>query len=358
MLIASNHVVRGRGTPGRTSASSIAQNGAAVVFLAFIVVALSVFISARGENFNHDTANYVSYYRTVVSCQCIPDGRFELGFGLITYLVAATGASAKVYLWALAMLLNVVLLRVCSHLIRFARLERYWFLFVVLVIGWMLVSRWYVVATVNGLRQGLADMFLYLALAAFLNRHRKEALVAFVAALLIHRSVLMVVPFIPLMFLGRRAVTIVVLALAVAYPVGGGKLLTELVSSALGIGVYDMIMSYGAESRWIGLHWGLYLYSVFIGVAVLAAARFVKDEYQRGYKELVQAYLILLAPYFVFGFGGYANRYAFIAWFFSSFVVAYATVAAKLGSRPRIGIAFILSAIALINYVGRITGGV
>jgi hypothetical protein len=205
-------------------------------------------------------------------------------------------------------------------------LSRFWYP-VLFFFGFIFLSSWYITATTNGLRQGLALPFLYLSFSYLFSRKKIIAIFWFLISVSLHYSSFLVLPFTILAFFNFKFVVLIFCTLAFSYFLGFNELVVKEISDYSGFRVYENIKNYAGNSDYqSGFQFDLFLYTIFWPI-IIGLGLFFKFFDDDGFKVVQRAnhkYMILALPYFVFGFGAFSNRYAFICWFFIPFLQAIA----------------------------------
>lgn len=297
-------------------------------FLLLALVGISYVVAVRDFSVGNDTYNYATYFYTQNWME--GGGRYEWLFAGLTKAIRSITGSVEFYFFAIS-------ITIC--------LSYYWFYRLIskdslppkslidriFLVGLLLGSSWFLVAVTNGLRQGMSLPFMYLSIYFIRNNKYISSIVCLVIASGLHTSSLLIVPFFFALFIPRKALIASVAVSALLYLLGGTEKLVRISSSILGLGIYDHIKEYGQDSgNWIGFQIDLFIYSTFWPVAFYGCSRFISKKFREGYLKCADIYSILILPYFWFGFGGYSNRYGFIAWFTIPAILAVAITASRL----------------------------
>lgn len=292
------------------------------VLLGICLVTLVLVIGTRDVSVGTDTSSYLEYYHRVQSCRCL-DGRFELGFKVLTLLIAITGASATTYLSILAGLLIVLtwaFLKNLSSLVRFNSAVRWKVRLAVLAC--VLISPFFFQGSVNVLRHGLSAFFLLNATILMLRGKWFGATTSAVLSVLFHRTALLYLVVLPL-FLTVRArrykmlFAISLLLLAIAYGLGFTEELTRRIPPIAGMNVHQMFAEYRAFAVHYtsGVRMDFLLFSVGWFVLGLVASKYIVPPiYRPLYEDVVNLYGVFLIPFFLFGWGNYSDRLLFVPW--------------------------------------------
>jgi hypothetical protein len=97
--------------------------------------------------------------------------------------------------------------------------------------------------------------------------------------------------------------------------------LVKRISDQINPLIYASIAEYGGDdAMYVGFSLTFFLYSFFF-VLIIFSIYFFKDKFISRDKifhfyKLFKIYVVLIAPFFVFGFAGFSNRYAVYGWFF------------------------------------------
>jgi hypothetical protein len=109
----------------------------------------------------------------------------------------------------------------------------------------------------------------------------------------------------------------------------------------LKIPLYSLISEYGGEdSLYKGFSITFFLYSFILLLIIL----FINFYYKKFYsltnilhiEILFKMYTVLIAPYFLLGFGGFSNRYALYGWFFIPIIYSFNLHNIKMLNRDKI----------------------
>lgn len=287
-----------------------------LIVAAFALVLLTTIIFVTGSrdlSVGTDTIAYLEIFRIIAAGY---ETRFEYGFVGIVKFISYFTLSPFIYfsVFTLIVLASYILLYFTIIDWRWGERENS---DLFLILGLLLSSSWFVVAVINGLRQGMSLPWVYLSLFLLIRKKYFYSGISFLISAGFHLSVFSLIPFFILLILKRIWLFSLFFLAAIFYPLGINENIIRLVSSLLGVPVYEFIASYGIESGlWVGFQLDLYVYSVFWLILFLCLEGFIKDKYIEKWQVLVNMYGVLLLPFFVLGFGGFSNRFGYIAWFF------------------------------------------
>jgi len=321
-----------------------------IIGVGFLMLVVAIITASRDFSIGTDTENYISFFMSVIEGG---ETKQKPIMTLFAQLVKVFSADPRIYLGLLSLMFAFIYMRAVREAVVSYRLTANEFLVVIGgVLAFLFWSNWYVVASINGLRQGLSEAFLYLSIMFFLQHKYWMFSVFFAVAVLTHFAMLLVLPFIWLLKLKDNSCFVIVLSTAIAYLLGLNELVVSLLSSIFGLGVYESILDYGSGSGlWLGLQWDHFLYSIFWLFVFIFFRRYIQNRFKDTYLNIVKVYAFLLMPYFVFGFGGFSNRYAFIAWLFIPFVQGLCFSMCKLNLQFKLMVLPIIGAMGLIKFL-------
>lgn len=223
--------------------------------------------------------------------------------------------------------------------------------------GLLFFSSWLLVATTNGLRQGIAMPFVYMSLHYFFLRRFFPGCVALLVATGFHYSALLLVPFIFLIFMPLTGLYLLTLSLAALYAAGVNERIVQVISDFSGISIYQKVADIGGpEALYAGFQLDLFAYSIFWVIFYYILAFKFKHESGDKIRQALRMYLVLLMPYFVFGYGGYSNRYALYAWFFLPIIHTVFVSHLRMPSAPKLAISLSIYLLGFLQFVAHVTG--
>ncbi|MEK5757562.1 EpsG family protein [Acinetobacter variabilis] len=285
------------------------------LYLLFTLFTLftSYFISIRDLSLVDDNLIYAQNFIYKLS---INNFHYEFLFDLLTFVVRLFTDSYIVYFFILNIVLNLILLFLSKKISELEKINKVYFSF--LFFSFLCMSSWYQVAAANGLRQGLSLALLYLFFVYLVfNINKFYSFLFLLGSILFHYSSILIIPFIFLIKLNLNKLFFLLNILGIFYILGVNEKIVYIISSVLGISLYDSIKNYveDTNSYRYGFQWDLFLYSLALAYIYFFFSKyFIKSE---GLYGLVKIYFLLLMPYFIFGFAGFSNRYGLFAWFFS-----------------------------------------
>lgn len=288
----------------------------------FIQVSLvAVWVGLRPPNIGTDTANYLSFYNDVLSCQCMP-GEFEVGFEVVAYLFALFDSGSAAFLCSLSLLNFILVLWVSSKAARYYSSGRDSRKFILVVMAAFLVSPFFLNSQINIIRQGLSALFLFHAVFDMRNGRTLRVLVWSLLSLSFHFTAALSLLSLFLLLLGRRVVLASTVMMFLAYASGGTEAFVIYFSNVSGLDIYSRISGYAAGAEYkAGVRLDFAAFSIAIPVLAKLAGHF-----QRSYSEYIDwavgVYLSILMPFWFFGWANYSDRFAFTAWLFASIALS------------------------------------
>lgn len=312
----------------------------------------TLFVAFRDFTVGADTERYAIYFERVA--EGFHQSRYEPLFEALTYGITVVSDSVSFFFAVVFILFNIFYFYGPNRFSNFSGLgssDR--LLLVVLLVALCLSSSWYFTASVNGLRHGLSLAFMYSALMLGYERKYLFCLVFYLVAVGFHYSLLLIFPFLIFCFVPFRWSVFIFLTISFMYPLGWNELLIKEASGSLNLGLYEKLSGYADDrALWVGFQWEFFLYSLFWFIFFIMLLPFVKDYYLLRFKFLVRSYAFLLLPYMVFGFGGFSNRYAFIAWLFLPIIQSFAIVMLRIDyiSKFSLGWFFLLVGLFFYSY--------
>ena len=292
-----------------------------LVFLTFgfNIFVVAILASLRDFSVGSDTSRYVGYFLSATESD---HTRHEPGFNAFVNAVASFSEEPRVFLFFVVIIVTTLLAAAFYKYFRF--------LFnttpgpgdILIFLSLTLFSSWYFVAFANGIRQGISISALYLALY-FLSVERKlfVSLTFFIFSASFHLSSFLLLPFVLFVFFPFRFVFFFWLVFGFFYPLGINEFLVKFVSEFFGLGLYESIRFYSitvseaGAGRYEGFSISFFGYTILwplVFFFLASSTRLLSELEKSRWFVIVKVYMILCFPYFVFGFGPFSNRYAFI----------------------------------------------
>lgn len=314
------------------------------VYFFLITLFISFAVANRDIYDVPDTENYANNFLGKTNLHI----HHEFLFEFLTYLIRIFTDSYIIYFFIINFILNFIILKIFIKISEIFYFNKFYFS--IFSFGILIFSSWYYVAATNGLRQGLALVFVYYSFFIYLAYKKKlKSILLFGVSCFFHYSNFLIIPFLFLYKLNFNKLFILLNITGLFYVFGFNELIIKLVSESLSLPIYTSIKYYtqdGAESYRYGLQWDLFLYTlVFVYSYWWVCKYFLKENLYL--INLVKFFYILVFVYFVFGFAGFSNRYAVISWFFSVFINCIILYSFLLKSKKNYFEFFFIAIIAL-----------
>lgn len=291
--------------------------------LSVVFFILSLVVGNRDLNVGADSFNYAGFFYGFISNGSV--GRFEPGIQFLAIFASFFSSKHQFFFSLIYLIISFLLAGSFYNLYILDRTRSEQFLSLLVFIGILFFSSWYFTSVANGLRQGVSLGFLYFSISFYMRDKKAASVFLYVLSVFFHISSFMLMPFIILfIWLNREKVIFIIFSiLALCYPSGVNELIVKFFSDLVGLSIYNDIKFYAQIDSldgavlWSGFQLNLFLYTVFWYLFP-----FVLNLYLSCFKErelvfkFLSIYAVLSMPYFVFGFGGFSNRFAFIAWLF------------------------------------------
>lgn len=309
------------------------------IFLFFVVFFISALIGVREPSVGTDSKHYIEIFNGLINSSVWL--KYEPGFEFFVRAVGVVSEKSQFIFFCIGLFITAFYLYSYSKYTAKTSFSSYFIL-----LSLMLLSSWYLTFTTNGLRQGMSLSILYLAVGYLVNyKYYKFCFYLFFACIF-HYSTVLILPFLFLLFafkINLKSLIFVYMTFSLGYLFGINEMLVMKSSNIMGVPVYNMLKNYGGDSaKWVGFQANLYLYTnfwFFFGVALCV----YKKSLLRGRSfTALTIYGLLCLPYFVFGFGGYSNRIAQIAWFFIPILQSVFIYKFSLGNLDRLILSVLL----------------
>lgn len=284
------------------------------IFIFILLLVACYFVSTRPLNSPDDTYSYYSFLKSIRYLVGEYDGRFEILFVFITKLAVNLSENHYIYFGFLFVVLNLFYFILYLEL-SFNHLPK---THIIIFFSFLFLSGWYYTSSVNGIRHGLAAPLVIMSMLRFLNGKYISSVFLFIVSLGFHTSGILILPFYALLKIRYKTFSFIFFFVALFYPLGINEAMIKLLSDYSGIGVYEAVKFYLDDGLqgWVGFQYQLFLYSVFWFFLIHIGRRFTKPELIYFIERFNIVYGSLCMVYFVFGFGNFSNRYAFVAWCF------------------------------------------
>lgn len=330
------------------------------IFLFFILllVVSSYFVGIRDVSIGTDTISYINIFDGALHSERY---RHEIGFYLFAKFFTFFSNSYYFYLGAINFFIGLIMYITFLSFLKTnnnAQLFIYSCFFFITIF----LSNWYFTGVVNAIRHAMALSIVFFSLNFLFKKKYLYFLIGMVFASMFHKSVSLLIPFLSMTYWDRitlRKIASIFLLTLVGYASNINEKIISFLSNLTGIGLYEAISLYGVDGGdgnglWVGFDYRFTAYNVFWFLLVIFLIRFkLLDRKDEVLVFLIKIYLILSIFYFIFGFGGFANRWAYPSWLFLPIFQAYILSIIKVN----IYIKFILSLfvlIAILYFINRV----
>jgi hypothetical protein len=296
-----------------------------IIFILLFITPSLFLLAARDFIVGTDTLSYMEIFNAITKYDYY--SRFGFAYVLINKVSFFIHESYRFFLFFVG---GIITASCCAVFLRGVKenplTSKFWYS-ILIFFGVLFLSDWYLVGTTNSFRQGLSLPFLYLSLSYLSDRKVRYSIFYFLISISLHHSSLLILPVFILTFFNHRSVFFIFFTLAFSYVLGLNEFIVKVISDFSGLGVYEKIKYYsGSYGLWIGLQIDLFLYTIFWPIMICFGLFFkIFDDF--GFDAVRRAnrtYMILALPYFIFGFGDFSNRYAYICWLFIPILQAIA----------------------------------
>ncbi len=300
---------QGRKIPNKTIANLVAI---------FFIFTASLFVGIRDISVGVDTLNYILNFKKMTEYAYISP-LFEPGFQGYTFLISSLTDSVEVYLISLSLLLTFLYLKVTNNAYNkyFYKSNKSFFYFILLTFALIYSSNFFLTANINGIRQGLAAPLIFLFYQSLADRAKYKALIYAIFAISIHYSSVLYLSFFFIIFFSFRKNLFLFIVSSVMYLLGVFEILIKSISSLLGLPIYTMVNSFSDTGLYEGFNLFFFLFSLLPVIGIITYKFiFYRLPSDNAIVDCFKIYFALILPYFILGFAGYTNRYAFTAWLF------------------------------------------
>ncbi|MEA3406389.1 MAG: EpsG family protein [Pseudomonadota bacterium] len=291
-----------------------------IVLLSFLFVSVFVvLVGQRSEFLGTDTRVYRAMYELVKGCQCLIH-KVEPGFDYLMFSLARLHLSTTQYLAVVSAIQFVLTIYVAKRMALFLNYHQVqtmkWMLIFMTL---MLISPFFMGAQINVLRQSISVLFVLLVAISLLQGRYYQSLLWALFAISFHTSALMFLAFLSGVFLSFNLVVGLSLILFTLYIAGATEILIEMLSSASGLSIYQAISGYRTDAEYEnGVRIEFAIFSIFpLALYFIAQQLDVihKTQWLARLKPVLKVYLLLLIPFWLFGWANYSDRFAWSAWF-------------------------------------------
>jgi len=320
----------------------------------FFVILLGVLNALRPLSVGTDSSNYVNYYLFNYNVSM----KIEPAFFYLTKLLNYCSFSYEwLFFICYLMTMSFSLLFVCMGVEPLNRTKTS--ITILAAAGFFYLSSWFLTSTTNGLRQGVAVPLVWLAFFFFWEKKYIKSFVFLVLSVSFHYSAILTAPFIFIVRMKNNRVIWLVIVISIGYVLGVNEKLVMFVSGGFNLvfdyDLYLNIKTFGVDSgNWIGFQPGFFIYTLFWFFFYYFISFYLFQP--KVFLFLWKIYAALLIMYFVFGFGGYSNRYALYCWQLIPVLHAVSLATVKMPVNFRFIFASSVFIVGLFIYSAYVTG--
>lgn len=328
-----------------------------IIIFIFIIIFVSTIIGYRASHIGTDTENYIFIYENINSS--IISSRYEIGFLFLAKTVSKLGGSHQ-------NLFSIISLFVTFFMyMTFLRFSEYkntnqLIVFSCLFFSLLFTSNWYYTGVVNALRHSMSLSLLYYSISFLKDNRKYQFLIYFILSCLFHQSSILFIPFIVILKskkLTLKSSTYSFLLFGVGYYFGINEYIVKLISDVSQLGLYEIVRTYGQEAwgevLWEGFNIKFFIYNNFWYFLPFLLYRLRLIDLNENLIFLIKLYSLLCIYYFIFGFGGFSNRWAYPSWLILPILQGYLISNLKVNSHIKIALSLtlVLSTLYFINRI-------
>jgi hypothetical protein len=332
-------------------ARSAAENAVGLVLLLAVASFATWLVATRPLSIGTDTKIYADFYAGVL--QQPLETRLEPGFVALTLFLKKMGLGLAGYQAALFALLLATVVVSTREYYRYMGAACRYVTFLTATLMLLLLSPIFVNASINAVRQGLSALLVFTALMAFQRHEWWRFLLVGTAAAMLHYSALLYIAFAPALFMRPRQLLVVAAIALLLYCSGATMHAVKVLSPQL----YTTVMEY-AQNHYFspGVRVDFALFSITWYVLPFVLAPMIQPEHRDGIERSTSVYLVMLLPFFLFGWGYFSNRYLLPAWQAASLMLAAVVCHSRvpvLRSAPVIQCGLIIASGVFYYYISR-----
>jgi hypothetical protein len=277
-----------------------------------LVALFGYFVGFRGDGVGTDTANYRAHFYRVINGQ---ESRFEPGVRALMEWAGLIGGSHVFF--ATTFFLIIIFHSGSALILSKEAQAKNSALVPILLVSLLFSSSWFISASINGIRQGIAlSIFYFGALLYTFGIKRAIGIIVMLVACTFHYSTLILLPLVAVSPYMRTGVIVAIFIVsAVSYPLGLFEYAFAFIETFSEVAIHTFVIEYADSApSWRGWQWDLWTYTVGWMAIYYVSIPFLESSSRRTVVNLMRLYMILSLPYFVLGFGSFSNRYGVMAW--------------------------------------------
>lgn len=302
-----------------------AERWLGVVWLLAVALFGCWLVGSRPLDIGSDTETYAGFFESLD--QGVPETRLEPGFAYLSYGLRLLGLGVPGYQAALfaLLLLGVAIAVRINHRV-FPPTQAYPTLLCASLLL-LFISPMFVNASINAIRQGLAAPLVFAALLCFQQRRWWGFVLLGAVAASLHVSSLLYLICAPALLLKPNPLRVLAALAFLAYVSGLSMKVVGMVSPTL----YTTVMEYTANDNYrAGVRIDFAVFTIFWYLLVLAVSPWVQPAARKPLQACASAYLVMVLPFFVIGWGYFSNRYLLPGWLAISLILAAACCYSRL----------------------------
>ena len=323
------------------------------IFLIFLLLILSYFVSQRNFEIGADTDSYKYYHSVIADSEVFNPLALEPGFFLIYKICFYFSENFRFFLFFEYFLLNIfyyIFYIKATNLLK----QRISNIQTLILVGFTLFSSWYLLYSLNGLRQGLATPFVYLSFLAFINRKYIFSILLILIATSIHSTSILFFPFFFFDRFNFKTIFILFFVIALLYFTYLNKIFILFFCKITGLSfLYNFIIDYGgtdAPDR--GPVFRFILYTLGMPTLFYFVSKKILNKLEQiNFELILKFYFITSFPYFFLAYGGYSGRLALYCWFLVPYLYSFLISRSLILKNEVKAIAFLIFCFGILSYL-------
>ena len=226
--------------------------------------------------------------------------------------------------------------------------------YLLLFTGFTFLSSWYLLFSLNGIRQGLATTFVYLSFLCFARKNFLKSILIILLGFSIHTSAIIIFPFFFLYNFKFSQLFAIFIFGAFSYYFYLNNFIIHSLLKVFSLGdLYTNLVNYGGDDAPNkGPELFFIIYTIGVPVIIyLLAIKILDTKDLFIFKSLLKFYMVFSIPYFLFSYGGYSGRLALFSWFIIPFLYSFLFHQSKFKAKFKRSFSFIVFILGLTSYV-------
>jgi hypothetical protein len=320
----------------------------------YILLLFNAFIvSQRNFEIGADTDSYKYYHSFIIDADSYNPLALEPAFYILYRISIFITDNFRFFLFLEYILFNI-LYYIFYRRITVLLNQKYSYIQTLTFIGFTLISSWYLLYSLNGLRQGLATPIIYLSFILFIKRKYIQSIILILVATAFHSMSILLFPFFIFYKFNFKTVFTFFLVFAFFYFIYLNNLILQLFCNSVGLSsLYQFIINYGgpeAPDRGPVIKFLLYTLGM-PSIFFLISRKILNKTEQINFKHALKFYFILCFPYFFLAYGGYSGRLALYSWFLVPYLYSFIISRSNIIIKERIMISLSIFIFGLFSYI-------